>query len=87
MVGSIPKPPRGKGAVPPSQRDPKRNFTKKQKAEKLQEEGGKCVGCESDLDISDAKGHHRERHADGGQTIPENLDVLCPDCHKKLHSP
>lgn len=86
IVGSVPKPLRGKGAVPPSQRDPKRKFTKKEKAEKLKEQGGKCVGCDSDLDISDSKGHHRGRHADGAPTTKDNLDVVCPDCHKEIHS-
>ncbi len=85
MVGNVPKPPTGKGAVPPSQRDPQRAFTQQQKTEKLNDQQGKCAGCDKDLGKSEGDGHHVDRHADGGATTKENLAVVCEDCHKELH--
>jgi RHS repeat-associated protein len=84
MVGSVPKAPKGKGSVPPSKRDPKRAFDRKDVQEKLDETGG-CQGCEKPIKLSEAKGHHVKRHADGGKTEKDNLAVLCEDCHKEVH--
>src|SRR5262249_46014040 len=28
---------------------------------------------------------HRTDHADGGRTEPDNLDALCPSCHRLKH--
>ena len=41
--------------------------------------------CDEPLEIGDAKGHHIERHADGGPTTPDNLVVLYPQCHINIH--
>jgi len=81
----ISKPPKGKGSVPPNQRDPKRVFSKNEKADALKERGGTCEQCGEKLDVDDAKGHHIERHADGGPTTKDNLANVCEDCHKELH--
>jgi RHS repeat-associated protein len=85
ITKKIPKPPKGKGSVPPGKRDPKRVFPKGEKAEALDERGGACEQCGKKLDIDDAKGHHIERHADGGPTRKDNLANVCEDCHKELH--
>lgn len=85
MVGKVPKPPTGRGAVPPSQRDPQRAFTQQQKTEKLNEQQGKCPGCDKDLGKGEGDGHQIDRHADGGPTTKDNLAVVCEDCHKELH--
>jgi hypothetical protein len=82
----IPKPPTGKGSVPPDQRDPKRVWSKDENAKKLDEQGGKCANCGQKTTIDDAKGHHIDRHADGGKTDSTNQAVVCTDCHKDLHS-
>ncbi|AXT61698.1 HNH endonuclease [Aquimarina sp. AD10] len=74
------------GCVPPGKRDPKRVMTKKEKSEMLNENGGKCEGCEKDITIDEAKGHHIKRHADGGPTTKENTAILCDGCHKEIHS-
>lgn len=29
--------------------------------------------------------HHRVRIKDGGKTEPANLQLLCKECHKKVH--
>jgi RHS repeat-associated protein len=44
----IPKPPKGKGSVHPSQRDPKRTWTKKERGEMLDDQGGKCPKCKQE---------------------------------------
>ncbi|MEM1408181.1 MAG: RHS repeat-associated core domain-containing protein [Bacteroidota bacterium] len=81
----ITKPPRGKGSVPPKMRDPKRTFTKKQKAEMLQEQGGNCPSCKQPKTVDQVDGHHIKRHADGGATTKDNGVSLCKDCHKNIH--
>ncbi len=81
----IPKPAKGPGSVPPELRDPKRVFTRKTVDTQLQKKGGTCEQCNDPLKLEDAKGHHIERHADGGKTTTDNLAVVCDDCHKELH--
>lgn len=80
------KSPRGRGSVPPEDRDPKRLFDKKQQSEKLAAQDGKCLGCDKKLEEGEGAGHHLERHADGGLTISDNLTVLCEECHLWIHS-
>ena len=84
-VGAVPKPPTGVGSVPPSERDPTRLFSKGEIGEGLAQQGGKCVQCGQAKDLSEVRGHHVKRHADGGQTTSENLAVVCKTCHKELH--
>jgi RHS repeat-associated protein len=85
-LSDLRKSPTGPGTVPPSERDPQRVYTKDQKAEGLEKQGGRCAGCGQQLTLDDAKGHHMERHADGGATDADNLAVVCDPCHKLLHS-
>ena len=82
---NIPKPPRGKGKVSPADRDPKRAYSKKEKAEMLDDQGGKCAQCGTEKTVDQVDGHHIERHADGGATTKENGASVCKDCHKELH--
>ena len=84
-VGNVPKPSTGRGAVSPDQRDKQRVFTQQQKAEKLNDQQGKCAGCDKDLGKGEGDGHHIDRHADGGPTTNDNLAVVCEDCDKELH--
>jgi hypothetical protein len=84
-VVGVPKPPTGPGAVPPSQRDPRRLYTRQQVEDGLAQQGGTCLQCKSPLDLSDARGHHVTRHADGGPTTSGNLAVVCSTCHIDLH--
>jgi RHS repeat-associated protein len=87
MVGSVPKPPRGPGAVPKAERDPQRFFSPDAREAKRAEQGNTCPGCSTNIDGSNSAGHHVKRHADGGETVPENHVEVCVDCHRKLHSP
>jgi RHS repeat-associated protein len=85
--GLIPKPPTGPGRVPQSARDPQRLFTPDARAAKRAEQGDSCgTGCGKAIDANNSRGHHIERHADGGRTNSQNHAEVCTDCHKKLHS-
>ncbi|WP_263415885.1 RHS repeat-associated core domain-containing protein [Terriglobus albidus] len=85
QAGNLPKPPTGKGSVPPDQRDPKRTWTKAENNKKLAEQGGKCAQCQNDIKPGEGVGHHVERHADGHPTDDANHAVVCIGCHKELH--
>jgi hypothetical protein len=82
---SLPKPPKGKGSVPPGERDPIRTYTKGQKTEMLENQGGNCIQCGETKTVEEVDGHHIDRHADGGQTTMENGAAVCKECHKELH--
>jgi RHS repeat-associated protein len=82
---ALPKPPKGKGSVPPNQRDPKRVFSNKEKTDMLEKQNGACVGCGQQKSVEEVAGHHIIRHADGGKTVPENGAALCKDCHTEIH--
>jgi len=84
-AGNLPKPGKGKGSVPPEERDPKRRFDEKSREKKREEQGGKCAQCGKPIDETNSNGHHVERHADKGQTVPENHAELCIPCHKDIH--
>lgn len=84
-VGKLPKPAKGKGSVPPDKRDPKRTYTKKEKAEMLEAQDNKCPQCGENKTVDEVDGHHVDRHADGGQTTPENGASVCKSCHTELH--
>ena len=82
---SLPKSPTGKGSIPPSERDPKRVWTKSQKNKALDMRDGQCDGCGLQISVDQARGHHIIRHADGGLTNGGNLAILCDPCHKDIH--
>ena len=83
----LPKAGKGKGTVPPDQRDPKRVWTKKERQEQLeQKQEGKCANCGEPKKVNETQGHHKKRHADGGGTVPENHAEVCKKCHVELHS-
>lgn len=84
--GNLPKAGKGKGSVPPSQRDPKRLWTKKEREVQLEKQDGKCANCGQPKKIDETQGHHEKRHADGGKTDPGNHKEVCKECHVELHS-
>jgi hypothetical protein len=81
-AGELPNPGKGKGTVPPSERDPQRSFTTKQKQEMINKQNGKCLSCGENKPL---EGHHIKRHADGGRTTTTNGAGLCKECHIKKH--
>lgn len=83
----LPKPPTGRGSVPKDERDPKRLFTPAEREAKRAEQENLCGnGCGTKIDETNSAGHHIERHADGGRTVPENHVEVCIDCHHEIHS-
>ncbi len=84
-IDDIPKPEKGKGSVPPDQRDPKRSATKSERQELLDDQGGRCAGCNQPKNVDEVQAHHKQRHADGGPTEKFNLTALCPECHITIH--
>jgi hypothetical protein len=50
---------------------------------KMLEQGGKCGDCGGrQLQL-----HHNEHRSQGGDDRPENLELICVDCHAKKHDP
>ncbi len=46
-----------------------------------------CERCcsKSFKDYKEPEYHHKVRYADGGKSVPENIMVLCSDCHSQIH--
>lgn len=84
-ASGLPKSPKGKGSVPPNQRDPKRKWTKKERGEMLDKQDGTCADCGQSKSVDEVHAHHKKRHADGGATDDKNGAAVCPDCHKEIH--
>lgn len=82
----VPKTPTGRGSGAPSDRDPKRTYSRGKTNEMLQDQGGKYAGCGETKPLSEIDGHHKQRHADGGPTTKENGAALCKDRHKEVHA-
>ncbi len=83
---ALPTPPKGPGSVPKADRDPKRLFTPAEREAKRAQQGYECGnGCGTKIDNSNSAGHHIERHADGGKTVPSNHSEVCLTCHSKIH--
>ncbi|WP_185153144.1 RHS repeat domain-containing protein, partial [Chryseobacterium sp. 8AT] len=80
--GKLEKSPTGKGSVPPSERDPKRVPTAKEKKAQWTENNKECANCEKEMSLEDTRSHHYpKRWSDGGRkTVP-----VCKTCHKQLH--
>jgi len=66
--------------------DNRRLFTTQEKETVLQDQGGVCAICSSQLPIAFAEGHHIKRFADGGTTDISNLQVVCKACHEDIHN-
>ena len=50
----------------------------------IEERGPRCERCGySNVDILVV--HHIIRRSDGGTNDPENLQVVCPNCHAEIH--
>lgn len=76
----MPKPPTGPGSVPKDERDPQRFFDQDAREQKSADQGNKCAnGCGTTIDGSNSAGHHVNRHANGGRTVPENHAEVCVD--------
>jgi len=65
-------------------KDERRLFTEAQKRKAFYEQGGRCSLCREELDYDAAECHHHEPYGEGGPTVEENIQVVHPECHKKL---
>jgi len=61
-----------------------RYATKQHKALLYVLQDGLCAGCAGQLETFDA--HHVVPWSEGGETKTHNLKLLCPPCHKLVHS-
>jgi len=43
-----------------------------------------CEKC-GECDINKLTRHHKKSLSNGGSDIPENIQILCNDCHKEEH--
>lgn len=83
---ALPPVPTGSGALPKSERDPKRFFNPAEREAKRAEQGYQCAnGCGTKIDANNSAGHHIQRHADGGKSVSDNHAEVCVDCHVKVH--
>lgn len=46
--------------------------------------GKKCMVCEKEF--NKLEGHHILEFSKGGTTDVENIGLICPTCHRKLHN-
>jgi type IV secretory pathway TrbL component len=60
QTDNLPKLPKGKGSVDPSQRDPKRVYSKSEKADMLKNQGGKCAGCGDTKTVKEVEGQQKK---------------------------
>jgi 5-methylcytosine-specific restriction endonuclease McrA len=58
------------------------------KGEVWERDGKRCVRCLRSVELDESEMHHRERRGMGGATrtdVMENLETLCPRCHRGTH--
>ena len=61
----------------------RRTFTRKEVADKIEEQGGVCARCGKRLSLANAQGHHCFPHSKGGPTQSWNMEALDEECHTK----
>ncbi len=74
----------GKSSKKESIRDTRRVFTQTQKNHIWDQQNGKCAGTDcnhSQLKQSYVRYDHKKGWADKGQTVSENGQALCSNCH------
>lgn len=59
-----------------------RAFTDRDKRTAYEQQDKKCAGCHNEFEISKLQGDHIIPWSQGGQTLPDNLEMLCRDCHE-----
>lgn len=68
-----------------SAKDPRRFATKKQIAELMTAQYGRCHDCRTILIFGETEIHHLVPHSVGGPTETYNLVALCSSCHRGRH--
>ena len=60
-----------------------RAFTERDKLAAYSKQGGKCAICKQPFEYGEMAGDHIKPWSKGGQTVPENCQMLCRDCNSK----
>ncbi|MCD8191840.1 MAG: DUF262 domain-containing protein [Oscillospiraceae bacterium] len=60
-----------------------RAFSKREKLAAYSKQNGVCPVCGEHFDYEDMEGDHIKPWSKGGETIPENCQMLCKDCNNK----
>lgn len=62
-------------------------FSKTMKRKALKRAGGCCTVCHTkgDLKWNPLEPHHIVPVSQGGETTMENLQIVCRECHVKIH--
>ena len=60
-------------------------FPKSLKKKALKQAGFSCSICGCTLNMATAEPHHIVPVCQGGQTIADNLQIVCRPCHVKIH--
>ena len=64
-------------------RDEERAFSEKDKQAAFSKQGGMCPICKRLFAYAEMAGDHIKPWSKGGQTVPENCQMLCKDCNGK----
>lgn len=60
-----------------------RSFEKRDKIAAYSKQGGLCPICHQHFEFEEMEGDHIKPWSKGGQTVPENCQMLCRDCNGK----
>jgi 5-methylcytosine-specific restriction endonuclease McrA len=60
-----------------------RPFTDSQKRAAYEKQKGICPKCKKHFNIEEMEGDHITPWAEGGRTLPGNLQMLCKDCNRR----
>lgn len=60
-----------------------RAFSERDKRKAYADQGGICPICGKHFEYEQMAGDHKKPWSKGGQTIPENLQMLCRDCNSR----
>jgi len=63
-----------------------RSFTKNQKREKFEEQGGICAICGNTFELNEMEADHITPWIEGGKTDNHNCQMLCKSCNRKKSS-
>jgi 5-methylcytosine-specific restriction endonuclease McrA len=47
--------------------------------------GGHCEICHRQIPREELECHHIVPRSSGGQDVPWNVKLVCPDCHDRIH--
>jgi hypothetical protein len=62
----------------------RRVFSVRQQRQAYTNQGKKCAVCGKKFDLVKLEAHHKKAYIDGGETIIENCQLLCQDCHSNI---